>query len=157
MGSIIWKWGELTNDGVRICPDCHDVSPEDEMHICTTEDDMAKGGAPSKQREKELKDIQDSLDIESKLWAENGIDPAGIQVHAFLLDTKVQALLDAIIDMDIISEDDLNFYFKKRLLKELQEHREQLVPAVQEARRKALSPTPAERMKLLKPDGEPFH
>lgn len=33
-----WAWGELQNYGIRICP-CGEVTLEDEMHICTLEDD----------------------------------------------------------------------------------------------------------------------
>ncbi|HEY1248630.1 MAG TPA: hypothetical protein VGE97_06565 [Nitrososphaera sp.] len=85
-----------------------------------------------------IETLDQKIDEELAEWRRMGIpDPAeaGIHPNTFKESVKLRALLQAMIELNIITQDQLDLAFKKAMLETLQEARQSII----EMRRKALA------------------
>lgn len=87
---------------------------------------------------------------EEGLWQAQRVSMQMIQVNAYLLQMKVEALLEAINELGI-SKSQMNAIFKRNVLKQLQSDRAMVL----EERNRANSEIAIAKKNLLGPDGRP--
>jgi hypothetical protein len=97
---------------------------------------------------KHSEQLAKQIDEEIEIWHSKGIDPSNVNVNAFMLDQQVHALFDLLIEMDIITREELDYAYRKKLLPQLQGIRKELEPQL--ARAKIQQGLP----KLFGPNGE---
>jgi hypothetical protein len=105
------------------------------------------GGGPKSKRH----DWNAIIQVEMDKWNADGIDPVGVPVHGFFLDTKVKALVMFLIEKGLIDKEELEDFHGKVLLETLQVHRAEIVMAA----RAQNSNLAVAKKQLLGPDGRP--
>src|SRR5262245_32415415 len=94
----------------------------------------------------EMEKIQKALDHEAEEWNRLGMSANGIRHDAegiWMLKLQVQAMMNALLQKGLLTEDDVNLQFKQLMLNDMQVYREQ----AEKQRRDSLVPD----IKLLGP------
>lgn len=92
---------------------------------------------------------------EERLWYHNDMDPNSVTVNTVTMNMQLQSLRQLIMDLGIISKEDMDEGYMRFKLENMRRLREVHAPKVKKNRMKRMIATPP-RPGLLGPDGKPI-
>ena len=99
----------------------------------------------------ELDELDILISYEMNEWAKSGLETGSVGINGFMMDCQLQAVIKALAEYGVLTNDQLNDTYKPLLLEHLITMRQKLEPAVRRARI-------AQGMQegLLGPNGQPL-
>lgn len=90
---------------------------------------MRKNGEPiptDDPEELNAEELVDALNAELAAWQAQGLTPQNLVHDINALDVQIQTVVWTLIDMEIITEEELNLRFRRRMLKKLVDKRREI-------------------------------